>query len=86
MTNTIAATTTICRACHQIRSDVVAGLCRPCRGRRAHRRGLRGAPETAAQPGAGGELAAGPTPGAVAPRRGPCPRRQRARRHRRSTR
>ena len=58
MTNTIAATTTICRACHQIRSDVVAGLCRPCRGRRAHRPGLRVAPAPAAQRAARDELAA----------------------------
>lgn len=58
ITNTIAATTTICRACHQIRSDVVAGLCRPCRGRRAHRHGLRVAPETADQRDALDEIAA----------------------------
>lgn len=58
MTNTIAATTTICRACHQIRSDVVAGLCRPCRGRRAPRHGLRVAPETADQRDALDEIAA----------------------------
>jgi len=58
MTNTIAATTATCRACRQIRSDVVAGLCRPCRGRRDHRHGMRVARETADQREALDEVAA----------------------------